>query len=109
MSNINIYNQVKMLFEADNMFEDIAMKLFFELKRSTQYGENKVELYIYSTKDKLNTDLKYILDKYSEAIDKFYRTCNIINFKNGTRVYLKTIEDCIRGLDGFKIGRVEFR
>lgn len=102
---MNLYNQVKTMFE----ISDIAMNVFKNLKYSIIHSNNSDELYIYNTINELELDYRDMLYKYSESINKSNRKNKIIYLKNGTKVYLKTINECIRELDGYRFKKVKFR
>lgn len=102
---MNLYNQVKILFE----ISDIAMNLYTALKYTMKYGKSKDELYVYNTIHELELDFEDIANKYHESTLQISRNNKLIYLKNGTTIYLKTINDCTRGLDGYRFKKVKFR
>lgn len=102
---MNLYNEVKTMFE----ISDVAMKLFEELKFTRKYVSSTDELYIYNNINTLELDYREMIHKHPELINYSDRKRKIIYFKNGIKVYLKTIYECTRGLDGYRFGKVKFR
>lgn len=102
---MNLYNQVKMLFEISN----IAMDLYSVLQYTLKCRRSKDELYIYNTIHELELDFEDIVNKYHESTLQISRNNKLIYLKNGTTIYFKTINECTRGLDGYRFGKVKFR
>lgn len=102
---MNLYNQVKILFE----ISDIAMSLYTALKYTMLFKKSKDELYIYNSIHELELDFEDIVRKYHESTLQISRNNKSIYLKNGTTIYFKTINECLRELDGYRFGKVKFR
>ncbi len=101
---MNLYDQVKMLFKISN----IAMALYNELKYTMKFDSKNV-LYIYNSMYILELDFKDIVKKYHKSILRIDRKNKIIYLKKGQKIYLKTINECIRGLDGYRFCEINFK